>query len=196
MLNAPASPRWRDQLRQATAAAHAALEATALMRAVTESVPGEAAYRAYLQAHWRVHAALEPVLADRLPPAWTAERLAKTLWLEADLRALGAPLPAALPRPGGLEGRAQALGAMYVLEGATLGLGVVGRRLANAHPARQGAGRFMAAYGSECGARWSAFMQLLSEQDAAGLTAACTAAEATFALFQRAFEPWRPATVQ
>ena len=193
MLNAPACPPWRDQLRQATAAAHAALEATALMRAVTEGVPGEAAYVAYLRGHWCVHAALEPLLAERLPSAWTSGRLAKTAWLEADLRALGAMVPAEPARPGILENHNQALGALYVLEGATLGLGVVGRRLAATHPARQGAGRFMAAYGNESAARWSAFMQLLAAQEPAGLPAACAAAEATFGLFQRAFEPWRPA---
>ena len=181
---APPRP-LRDQLRHATAAAHTALEATPLMQAVTQCVPSPAVYGAYLAGHWRVHAALEPLLADCLPPSWTAGRLDKAGWLLADLQALGATPGAAPVSAPRFDSQAEALGAMYVLEGATLGLGVVGRRLPAAHPARHGAGRFMAAYGGDTGARWKTFLQLLGTCEGGDGAATCASALRTFGLFQQ-----------
>lgn len=182
----------RDTLKRATAAAHLALEATPLMRAVSSGVPSREAYVAYLVGHWRVHAGLEPLLASRLPAAWTHGRLLKTSWLEADLLALGQPPPLApplAPPPAACTGgMAQALGVMYVLEGATLGLGVVTRRLPPSHPALSGAGRFMAAYGERTGSRWSEFLRLLATVDRTEWPSACRAAHATFWRFQQVFD--------
>ena len=69
-----------------------------------------------------------------------------------------------------------------------LGLGVVGRRLPAAHPARQGAGRFMAAYGGDTGARWKTFLQLLGTCEGGDGAATCASALRTFGLFQQVFE--------
>jgi heme oxygenase len=183
---APAS--LRDALRRSTAAAHRALEATTLMRAVVSGVPDRDVYVAYLTSHWRVHVGLETLLAGVLPARWTRGRLDKSAWLRADLRAMRQPVPQApvLDVPAGSI--AQALGVMYVLEGATLGLSIVTRRLPASHPALDGAGRFMAAYGQDTGSRWSAFQRMLATVPPEEWSSSCVAARATFSTFQRVFD--------
>jgi heme oxygenase len=178
----------RETLRLATADAHRALEAKPLMRAVAGDLPTRGAYIAYLLCQWRLHAPLETRLRDWLPADWAATRLAKTGWLEHDLQALGHPRPAAAPPAVALDTAAQALGALYVLEGATLGLHLVTRRLPPAHPARSGAGRFMAAYGEKTGPLWSAFLRRLEGLARSEWPAACAAASGTFAAFIDVFE--------
>ena len=197
--DSPACTGLRDTLRHATAAAHRALEATALMGSVSAGVPSRETYVAYLLGHWRVHAGLEPALAARLPATWASGRLLKTTWLQDDLRALGQPLHAAPAPACAIGSQAQALGVMYVLEGATLGLSVVTRRLPPTHPAVAGAGRFMAAYGEQTGSRWTGFLRQLATVDRAEWPVACAAAQATFSTFQQVFEAawpahlgWRP----
>ena len=98
-------------------------------------------------------------------------------------------MPASVPWVSNL---AQAVGVMYVLEGATLGLGVVTRRLAPSHPALAGAGRYMAAYGSRTGSRWSEFQRMLATVDRAEWPSACIAANATFSMFKQAFDTAQP----
>jgi heme oxygenase len=182
------SASLRDILKRATSAAHVALEATALMRAVSSGVPSHEAYASYLSCHWRVHVGLEAMLATQLPASWTNGRLLKSAWLATDLQALGRPLPEAPAPVPRVRSIAQALGVMYVLEGATLGLAVVTRRLPPSHPAIAGAGRFMAAYGSRTGSRWSEFQRMLATVDRAKWPSACAAANATFSSFQQVFD--------
>lgn len=188
----PAPTTLRDRLRAATAVDHRALEDTALMRAVADGVPGADDYARYLACQWQLHQPLEAALAPQLPPDWGRERLVKTAWLEQDLHALGKPLPE--PYRGGTPptGAAAALGVLYVLEGATLGLHVVTRRLPADHPAFRGAGRFMAAYGAQTGPRWNAFLRVLGGVPAVDWAAATNAAVATFAAFLDVFDSARP----
>ena len=59
------SASLRDTLKHATSAAHLALEATALMRAVSSGVPSREVYVSYLVCQWRVHVGLEAMLGKR-----------------------------------------------------------------------------------------------------------------------------------
>ena len=177
----------RDLLKQRTEAAHCALEATAVMREVATGIPSDELYAAYLLAHWQIHVGLEAQLAQRFNEPWVQGRLSKSHWLQADLAALQRT-PGPAPSPAHLiQSDAEAWGAMYVLEGATLGLGVVTRRLPESHPARCGAGRFMAAYGAQTGSRWSEFLRALAEVGRADWPVVCASARATFELFERVF---------
>jgi heme oxygenase len=150
----------RRLLRTATAPAHAALEANPVMAALATD-PGRAtlAEALWRQAGW--YAAMEPAIEAALGDAAPADLAArrKRPLLERDLTALGldpaaVPVCRAIPR---LDGPAAALGAAYVLEGATLGGAILSRRLAAA--LGPGApGRFFDPYGAERGARWRAFL--------------------------------------
>lgn len=122
--------RRHSALREATSAAHAAVDA-----AVTDGgfLTSPAGYRGLLRRLHLFHCQLE----RSLPPEHAAEFqlwgiLHRGAWLKADLAALrAAPLrrraPTALPR---LATQDDVLGALYVLIGATLGARVLVERLA------------------------------------------------------------------
>ena len=99
---------------------------------------------------------------------WPRRR--KTPLLRRDLTALGErpELLAALPRCNDLPSAGslpQALGCLYVLEGATLGGQVVARHLAGVPGLADGAFfSFFSSYGGEVGPMWRAFGEFLTAQ--------------------------------
>ena len=141
-------------------------------------------YAPVLQAFRSLYAPLERAL-DASPltlavvPDFAERR--KTAWLDADLAALGAPVPADLDVPP-LTTVEDVAGACYVLEGATLGGAVVARELPDVPH------RFFASYGSRRGAMWASFRGHLRALDERGVDEERTVAAArrTFALFERA----------
>ncbi|WP_336485350.1 biliverdin-producing heme oxygenase [Methylobacterium nigriterrae] len=153
------------RLRDATAEAHERLERDLDWEA---RVAARAGYRDLLAGFHGFHAAYEPAIGEALEDeAFFAPRRRLAL-LEADLRHLGLADPdlAALPRPARprLEGPAAAMGALYVLEGSTLGGQVIGRRILALHglDARGGC-RYYLADGRRVGALWAAFRARLDE---------------------------------
>jgi heme oxygenase (biliverdin-IX-beta and delta-forming) len=182
----------RASLKEATASAHSELEATPIMRAFASGLPSAANYCEYLARQWQLHVPLEDALRAWLPADWSALRLRKAQWLHDDLRALGTvpeDRPAKVPHVGSW---AQALGVLYVMEGGTLGLQVLGKRLSEDHPALGAAGRFMHGYGAETGRHWRAFIGTLDTLPANEWHAAAQAADATFLSFIRHFSQARP----
>lgn len=119
-------------------------------------------YAVTLRALHGFHLAWEPALwsAPGLARAGLGADRRKLPLLERDLHALGLrPLPLRAPRPA-LAGAAEALGALYVLEGATLGGRVIHRRIAGPlgiTPERGGA--YYHGYGDDTGPAWKAFCQ-------------------------------------
>ncbi len=121
----------------------------------------------------------------------------KACLLARDLRALGtsAAEVAALPRFADLptlETPAEALGCLYVLEGATLGGQVVARLVAGRFGFDRGSGcAFFASYGERVGSMWRELGAALvtftdtTGDDEAVVRSAC----ATFATFERWFAP-------
>jgi heme oxygenase (biliverdin-IX-beta and delta-forming) len=158
------------------------------MRQVVAGTPSLEDYADYLSRHWRLHASLEASLRPWFPVAWAAQRLVKADALAADLAQLGHALPAPSAPIPHFDSRGAAWGAAYVLEGATLGLNMVTRRLPSTHPAHTEAGRFMRAYGGRTEERWAAFLLELEALDRAEWPAACWAALTTFKAFHEVFE--------
>lgn len=124
------------------------------------------------------------------PHPLTAGR-AKTGWLRADLRAQGLTDAAidALPRCPDLPDvstPAQALGALYVFEGATLGGQIISRHLEQELGYTNGEGyRYFQSYGPDAGRKWQefrGFLQQPAEPAAADRTVA--AAGETFSKLQ------------
>ncbi|GJE44310.1 biliverdin-producing heme oxygenase [Methylobacterium soli] len=172
-----------QRLRAATAAAHENLERSLDWEARVATLDG---YRVLLARFRGFHAVYEPAIGAALgDEAFFAprRRLAR---LDADLRHLGATSdPDALPGPPApaLADPASAIGALYVLEGSTLGGQMIGRRIAALHgfDAETGCGYYLA-HGRRTGAMWAAFrarLDALAEGPDAE-AAAIAAAEATF----------------
>lgn len=187
-LHAERASSLRESLRHSTRAAHARLDrALGLM---SPSVTREG-YVAYLGGMWSFHAPLEAKLqaSEGLAAHVTDLRARRRAHLASDdLRALGAdpsryPLatPDALPRTADAG---EAAGALYVLEGSTLG----GRFLAAKLGARLGleaeTRRYLEGYGAETDAMWR---RLVAQLDGAPWSAAeregaARAAEETFSM--------------
>lgn len=189
---APRPASLRDALRARTAMHHALLERTPLMRRISDGIPSEADYVDYLRAQWALHARLEPAVAPWVSAFDRSTRLVKTGWLAADLSALGQDVPPDAAVRTNMPGRGAALGTLYVLEGATLGLHQVRRRLPGAHPAVMTGGRFMSAYGAHTGPLWTAFLEELERLPVAEWNDAGEAAERVFQQFIDAFASRTP----
>jgi heme oxygenase len=177
----------RETLRASTALSHRALEATPLMRIFVSGGISPQHYRQYLGAQGVLHEAMEPALRPWLDADCAALRLVKADWLRQDLEALGIR-----PRRQAIDWRApatraEALGALYVLEGATLGLRSVLKGLPADHPALGAAGRFVTGYGDRTGGHWKAFVALLGQVGPHEWPQATAGASAAFRAFHDVF---------
>jgi heme oxygenase len=125
----------------------------------------------------------------------------RSLWLAADLRALGSteqaiaalPLCASLPR---LDTAHRRLGARYVAEGSTLGGRELAKRLDHLFAPDERTGRrFFSGRDGETGKAWRSFCDLLDAEDADGAARQETIAAAieTFAAFEDWFADWKVA---
>jgi heme oxygenase len=155
-------------LREATAAQHKALEDCLPFFSPELDLP---LYRRVIEAyygfHWPLQQAIERFCAN--DPAILERR--KVPALRKDLTALGLseqqidalPLCRDLPL---LNNRAQLLGLMYVMEGATLGGQVLRRMMKDKLGVEaDNGGEFLDVYGSATGARWKAFLAQLAAFD-------------------------------
>ena len=128
-------------------------------------------YRCHLEALYGLYLPLESLLAVRLAGRFPELRLPerwKLPLLEVDLRSFGhdeaslARLPR-LPYPPPLSGVPEALGALYVLEGATLGGQLLLRHLTRHFEGLPVGGfAFFRAYGEAVGPMWKAFGEALT----------------------------------
>ncbi len=140
------------RLRAATRQAHAAVEAQVGLMDDTVTVDD---YRWFLAATAACAIPLEAQVASLAPaavPIGCVER-PRARWLTADLRTLQvevAPPVAMAP----LANWAQAVGAAYVLEGATLGGQVLLRHLTGRLNLPDGAFSYLRSYGERSGERW------------------------------------------
>lgn len=149
-------------LKSATAGHHARVEA-AMPSLDQLATPG--GYAAALRALHGFHAAWEPAIwrTPGVAEAGMDGGRRKLPLLQADLRALAVEPCAPGAPPARLAGAAEALGALYVLEGATLGGRIIHRHTAGVLGVtpEQGAAYYQG-YGDETGARWKAFGQALT----------------------------------
>jgi len=149
-----------ERLRNETADAHRAIEQVAV---ATGFLTGPDAYQGYLRALHGFYAGLEDALgAVAELPRWLpdlAERR-KTIWLATDLAVLGVVADApriALSFPDATA----ALGAAYVVEGATLGGRWILAHLGPAIP--EDARTFFRGYEGQTGERWRSYGRALEE---------------------------------
>lgn len=153
-------------LKQATQPLHQRLEANPYSVELMRGSISLERYTQLLQIFFGFYAPVEQLLGQI--GGWQLigldfEQRRKAAWIERDLRALGcdpqaiAELPRCAELPA-IETFPQALGCLYVLEGATLGGQVISRQIAKQlglGPA--GGARFFSSYGGELGPMWKAF---------------------------------------
>lgn len=130
MSDAPRS-RVHQSLRDATTAAHHALDHDPLMQRLTGRDLSREQYAQSLAAMYRPHARLERMVhASSHRSESTLGLTARLALLEADLLELGWPVPPVPDVPlDAMGGRAAWLGRVYVLEGSRLGGALIARRL-------------------------------------------------------------------
>lgn len=135
------------------------------------------------------HAAWEPALDGRVPDLLLGPRLKLPL-LRHDLRCLGVDdrrllaLPRCERAAGLCETPAAAAGALYVMEGSTLGGRIISRSLQAApwHPPQRL--RYWNPYGDDTGRRWSETLAYLDSLSPVDADAAVLAAVTTFDVLQ------------
>ncbi|KRP69967.1 heme oxygenase [Pseudomonas paralactis] len=189
------APSLLETLRAGTGLLHVALE----KRLPFFSARLDAQwYRRLLQAYYGFYQPMEAVLYDSglIPGGIDIASRVKTPTLVSDLRAMGLhdqtidALPRCTQLPT-LDTPAACLGALYVLEGATLGGQVLRREMASrlAIEADNG-GAFLDVYGAETGRRWKDFLDYLARQplDANAQARAVMAARSTFSGFEQWLE--------
>ncbi|WP_165611214.1 biliverdin-producing heme oxygenase [Sphingomonas jatrophae] len=141
-----------------------------------------AGYRQLIERWWGYHAAREPRLIEALG-AEALEGRTKLPALAADLAALGQTRPDILPlcQPAAAPlTREQALGALYVSEGATMGGQLIARTVRERFGADAPTG-FFHPYGARTGAMWQDMRRMLDAHEAEG-DAIVAAARDTFRL--------------
>ena len=166
---APQTPPLLLRLRSETRPQHEALEQNAFSHALTTGTLTAAGTAHFLAKMYGFLAPYETALQEHaagFSPAWEVpERMRAHLILEDLAQAEGSPGLPLCPALPPLRTRPQLLGAMYVVEGSTLGGQVITRQLAQAGiPLRA----YFTGYGAQTGPRWKVFCQLLTEAAPAG----------------------------
>ena len=191
------SPDLRARLRRATACAHERLHVHPGFAAAAAGNISLSDYRLLLSRLFGFHKAFEAVLCERVDEDFR-ER-ARSHLIAADLQNLGLDRRAisrialcdALQAP---TSKAEGLGALYVLEGSTLGGVQIARALQPIVPGSDGRGRrFFLGYGERHGAMWRAFVERLERlaADPDDAAAAESAAVKTFEAFERWMSGWK-----
>ncbi len=152
-------PAILQALRAETRPAHDALEQNSFNQALTAGTITEAATVHFLAKMYGFLVPYEAQLRQQsLGPEWEADARQRAHLILSDLQQPASAL-AICPAMPPLASWPQLLGAMYVLEGSTLGGQVIARQLAkNNMPQRA----YFAGYGEQTGPRWRAFCQLLA----------------------------------
>ncbi|OAS18265.1 biliverdin-producing heme oxygenase [Methylobacterium platani] len=155
-----------ERLRAETRAAHDAIERDLAWESRVATRDG---YGALLGRFRGFHAVIEPALADALDDEAFLTPRRRLAHLDADLHALGYDAAAidALPLapPVAPLDRAGAFGALYVLEGSTLGGQVIAKHIGRqlGLTAENGC-RYYAGHGRDTGTMWKAFRLRLDDE--------------------------------
>ena len=191
----------RHRLRAATAQIHERLHGHPGLGAAASGAIARADYGLLLARLWGFHTAFEQVLEDAsrtLGLAIDMKARARAPMLEEDLATLGysALQIARLPRCDAmlrLRNAPECLGALYVVEGSTLGGLQIARALCGLFDGEDGAGRkFFLGYGAAHGAMWRGFLDQLDvlSGDEAREAQAIEGAVRTFADFESWMNGW------
>jgi heme oxygenase len=181
-------------LRKHTHAAHVALNHHPMLIGITQPGYSLPRYQALLAAYQPLYAGLEAAIEQcirQYSPAFEYQTRRKLPWLMSDLAYFEQPVTEKIADIPPINNLAELVGVLYVIEGSTLGGGMIAR-LITQHlgiDANRG-GAFFNAYGADTEARWQAFCAFseVSADDPAHQRLAALRAEDTFRLFQQALD--------
>lgn len=158
MDSATASPTILARLRLETRPFHEAVEANPFNQALTAGTVTTADTTRFLAKMYGFVALYETKLcnhATAFGPAWQLEQRYRAMLILKDLQQLGyLKIPPLCPTLPPLDTHAQLLGAMYVLEGSTLGGQVIARNLEKLNIL---APQYFSGRGSQTGPLWKSF---------------------------------------
>lgn len=186
-------------LRNATRGAHHAIDHHALLAPLVRQDLSLEHYGRVLRGFLWLYTPLQEALVLGIERAGGGFELADRVgWLRADLDRLGlaGELPPDPWQPPPMDNAERLVGALYVVEGSTLGGQVIARRIAASLglTAQHGA-RFFNGWGEQTNARWSAFWRFADTLcEPAGHGAAAVAAVAFFDALRRGLDrsqEWR-----
>ncbi len=181
------------KLRQETSEAHLSIEQSPPMRAIFADTYTLAEYHRLLQHLFVFYSPFERAVFDTLSPPLAAElgSRKKTGWLRQDLEAAGEgsqpQMVAPVPR---FESDEERMGALYVLEGATLGGKLIRKRLLGHFGGDVSETlHFYSGYGAQAGAQWTSFRAILARlfdhADASTQSRVVRGANVTFAALEK-----------
>ena len=177
-----------DQLKTETSGPHQELEKVLIQR--MRKMQNVDDYVDLLKCFYSYFGALEDQINLYIGVAELPDHLQrrKSESLVADIHSLGGSLPekanpADLPA---IKNRLQAFGAMYVMEGSTLGGLIISRMIGKQLDLHEAGLSFFQSYGEQLHTMWDSFKLALNQQaeDQAESSIVLTAAEATFRQFK------------
>jgi heme oxygenase (biliverdin-IX-beta and delta-forming) len=158
----PAADRALYRLREETSAAHRALDET-LQIVDRLSAPDERVrlLAGYLCLHQRTETKVEPFLSRIADLDFPARR--RSSLIAESLGSLGQTASVDGAACPDIRTRAEAFGALYVLEGSSLGGRVILKELRRRGTSLAGLG-FLDPYGADAGQRWRSFLIILERE--------------------------------
>ena len=172
-----------QQLKSGTQALHRQLEQNPLNTQLLAETLTPQRYAYILSRYYLLYRSLEPQITAQLETYYPI--VCKHPWLATDLQILDWAAPQADGPDLQLSTIDEAVGMLYVLEGATLGGQIIRRHLARVLP--NAPQRFFTGYGSETAQRWRQFLGFLEQMEAeVQHDLAVKAANGTFS----AFDSW------
>jgi heme oxygenase len=153
-----------ERLKAETADHHKATEAVSFGDRIMNGSLTLEEYGVLIEKNYILHAVLEAALEESnlIPEELGFAARAKTASLIADMTLLGRSLPALPASTMRFQTSAEALGAMYVLEGATLGGAYIYKALQrNPVVAPLGKFNYYSVYGDLIGPNWKSFQEAL-----------------------------------
>lgn len=149
----------RQRLKQETRDIHLRLEQESQLAALTSPTLTLDQYANILQKKHRLYQALEPKIQRHLH----FDYVSKIRWLEMDLERMSINPIDAQPPAIDFPQPDEALGALYVIEGSTLGSQLITRHLGNSLP--QLPHHFFSGYKAETGMRWKKYLSFLAQME-------------------------------
>lgn len=179
-------------LKEATRPMHEALEACMFSENILAKSLMPKQYRLLIQANYTVHSILEnrvfTALTADVKHALCIEERVKLPALQADRHILSLPgeinLPADIFVPE-VHDQEEALGAMYVMEGATLGGNMIVRHLKKTAALADLSFHYYGVYGETTGEKWKRFQNVLNTYVSPHSEACVAKAKEVFIFMQR-----------